>query len=228
MFARLRLSRSIPRTWWTAQSRWHLTVSRTLILLSGLFLFGIGEALFIQSDLGISPWAVFADGIARQIGTTIAWSSLGVSLLVVLLWIPLREPFGFGPIANTFVVPFAMDVGMRWIPQPPSWAVGGLYLLGGVALIGLASALYISCGLGAGPRQGLMTALHRLTGRPVARISTAIEVTVLLIGVLLGGRIGIGTLVFALTVGPAIAIGFTLVGRFAGVAEAAPAAAAAD
>jgi uncharacterized membrane protein YczE len=228
MLPRLRLSRSIPRTWWTAPTRWQLTLSRALILLSGLVLFGIGEALFIQSDLGISPWAVFADGIARQLGTTIAWSSLGVSLLVVLLWIPLREPFGLGPIANTFMVPFAMDLGMRWIPQPPSWALGGIYLLAGVALIGLGSALYISCGLGAGPRQGLMTALHRLTGRPVARISTAIEITVLTIGILLGGRVGIGTLVFALTVGPAIAIGFTLVGKVGGAAEPPVASATAD
>lgn len=227
MFARLRLSRTIPRTWWTAQSRWQLSPVRVLILFSGLFLFGIGEALFIQSGLGISPWAVFADGIAQQLGTTIAWSSLGVSIVVVLLWIPLREPFGFGPIANTFVVPYAMDVGMHVIPAPQSWLVGSLYLVAGVILIGLASALYITCGLGAGPRQGLMTALHRLTGRQVAQISTAIELVVLAVGVVLGGRIGIGTLVFALSVGPAIALGFTLVGRFGALRES-PAPAAAD
>jgi len=206
----LQPSRTIPRTTWTAESRWDMSLLRLLILAFGLFLFGIGESLYIQSNLGNSPWAVFADGVAKLTGTTIAWSTFAISCVVFLLWMPLKEKYGIGPIANTLIVPLAMNVGLTVIPRQESIANGALFLIIGIACVGLGSAIYITCGLGAGPRQGMMTALHRITGIRVARIATSIEVVVFTLGVLMGGKYGIGTLVFALCIGPAVAIGFSI------------------
>lgn len=206
----LQPSRTIPHTTWTAESRWDMSLPRLLILTFGLFLFGIGESLYIQSNLGNSPWAVFADGVAKLTGTSIAWSTLIISCVIVLLWIPLKEKYGIGPIANTLVVPWAMNVGLTFIPRQESIVNGVFFLVIGIACVGLGSAIYITCGLGAGPRQGMMTALHRITGIRVARIATSIEVVVFTLGVLMGGKYGIGTLVFALCIGPAVAIGFSI------------------
>lgn len=206
----LQPSRTIPHTTWTAPSRWDLSWVRLLILASGLFLFGIGESLYIQSNLGNSPWAVFADGVAKLTGTTIAWSTFAISCVIFLLWMPLKEKYGIGPIANTLIVPWAMNVGLTFIPRQTSIPNGVLFLVIGIACVGLGSAIYITCGLGAGPRQGMMTALHRITGVRVARIATSIEVVVFTIGVLMGGKYGVGTLVFALSIGPAVAIGFNI------------------
>jgi uncharacterized membrane protein YczE len=187
-----------------------MSLFRLLILGFGLFLFGIGESLYIQSNLGNSPWAVFADGVAKLTGTTIAWSTFVISCVVFLLWIPLKEKYGIGPIANTLIVPLAMSVGLTFIPRQESTTTGIVFLIIGIACVGLGSAIYITCGLGAGPRQGVMTALHRITGVRVARIATSIEVVVFTLGVLMGGKYGIGTLVFALCIGPAVAIGFSI------------------
>lgn len=213
----LQPSRTIPRTTWTAESRWDMSLLRLLILAFGLFLFGIGESLYIQSNLGNSPWAVFADGVAKLTGTTIAWSTFAISCVVFLLWMPLKEKYGIGPIANTLIVPLAMNVGLTLIPRQESIANGVLFLVVGIACVGLGSAIYITCGLGAGPRQGMMTALHRITGIRVARIATSIEVVVFTLGVLMGGKYGIGTLVFALCIGPAVAIGFSIMREIGGI-----------
>jgi uncharacterized membrane protein YczE len=213
----LQPSRTIPRTTWTAESRWDMSLLRLLILAFGLFLFGIGESLYIQSNLGNSPWAVFADGVAKLTGTTIAWSTFAISCVVFLLWMPLKEKYGIGPIANTLIVPLAMNVGLTLIPRQASIANGVLFLVVGIACVGLGSAIYITCGLGAGPRQGMMTALHRITGIRVARIATSIEVVVFTLGVLMGGKYGIGTLVFALCIGPAVAIGFSIMREIGGI-----------
>lgn len=218
----LQPSRTIPHTTWTAESRWDMSLSRLLILAFGLFLFGIGESLYIQSNLGNSPWAVFADGVTKLTGISIAWSTLIISCVIVLLWIPLKEKYGIGPIANTLIVPLAMNVGLTLIPRQDSTINGALFLVIGIACVGLGSAIYITCGLGAGPRQGMMTALHRITGVRVARIATSIEVVVFTLGVLMGGKYGIGTLVFALCIGPAVAIGFSIMREIGGTPTDAP------
>lgn len=209
-------SRTIPQTWWTASSRWDFALPRLVILVGGLFLFGLGEAFFVQSNQGNSPWAVFASGIANLSGISLEWATFYVSCAVCLLWIPLGERFGIGPIANTIVVPWAMGVGRAVIPLLPSmsYALSLVYIIVGIACIGFGSALYITCGLGAGPRQGVMAALHRITGVRVGRITTAIEVTVCTAGFLMGGKIGLGTLIFALLVGQSVAIAFGIIGRF--------------
>ena len=208
-------SRTIPQTWWTASSRWDFALPRLVLLVGGLFLFGLGEAFFVQSNQGNSPWAVFASGIANLSGISLEWATFYVSCAVCLLWIPLGERFGIGPIANTIVVAWAMGIGRSFIPLLDSTAylpsIG--YIIVGIAFIGLGSALYITCGLGAGPRQGVMAALHRITGVRVGRITTAIEITVCTAGYLMGGKIGLGTLIFALSVGQSVAIAFGVMGR---------------
>lgn len=208
-------SRTIPQTWWTATSRWDLAPLRLGILIGGLFLFGLGEAFFVQSNQGNSPWAVFASGISNLSGISLEWATFYVSCAVCLLWIPLGERFGIGPIANTIVVAWAMGVGRSFIPllAGDAYLVSAVYIIVGIALIGIGSALYITCGLGAGPRQGVMAALHRITGVRVGRITTAIEVTVCTAGFFMGGKIGIGTLIFALLVGQSVAIAFGVIGR---------------
>lgn len=208
-------SRTIPQTWWTASSRWDFSFPRLVILVGGLFLFGLGEAFFVQSNQGNSPWAVFASGVANLTGITLEWATFYVSCAVCLLWIPLGERFGIGPIANTIVVAWAMGVGRSFIPllDTSAYASSVIYILVGIAFIGLGSALYITCGLGAGPRQGVMAALHRITGVRVGRITTAIEITVCTTGYLMGGKIGLGTLIFALLVGQSVAIAFGMMGR---------------
>lgn len=219
-------SRTIPTTTWTASSRWDLEPKRLMILLAGLFLFGLGEAFFIQSKLGNSPWAVFASGLALKTGYSIEECTFAISCAVVLLWIPLKEQYGIGPIGNTIVVAWAMGVCRAFLPELDystgslsTYAEGGLFLFLGLMSIGAGSALYITCGLGAGPRQGLMAALHRITHLPVARITTAIEVVVCIIGIALGGTFGVGTILFAVLVGQFVAIWFGVIGRLGAVPD---------
>ena len=208
-------SRTIPQTWWTASYRWDFALPRLVLLVGGLFLFGLGEAFFVQSNQGNSPWAVFASGIANLSGISLEWATFYVSCAVCLLWIPLGERFGIGPIANTIVVAWAMGLGRSFIPlfDGTAYLTSIGYIIVGIAFIGLGSAVYITCGLGAGPRQGVMAALHRISGVRVGRITTAIEITVCTAGYLMGGKIGLGTLIFALLVGQSVAIAFGVMGR---------------
>ena len=214
-----RPSRTIPVTTWTATSRWDLSLPRLAILAAGLFLFGLGEAFFVQSNQGNSPWAVFASGITNVTGLTLEWATFAIGAVICLLWIPLGEKYGIGPIANTIIVAWAMGVGRSFIPLLDSqqYGLSIIYILVGLSCIGFGSAFYITCGLGAGPRQGVMAALHRITGIRVSRITTAIEGVVCTLGVVMGGKIGFGTLVFAILVGQAVAIAFGVIGRLGAV-----------
>jgi len=214
-----RPSRTIPVTTWTATSRWDLSLPRLAILAAGLFLFGLGEAFFVQSNQGNSPWAVFASGITNVSGLSLEWATFAVSCVICLSWIPLGEKYGIGPIANTIIVAWAMGIGRSFIPllNPQLLGYSIIYILVGLSCIGFGSALYITCGLGAGPRQGVMAALHRITGVRVSRITMALEVTVCTLGFLMGGKIGVGTLLFAGLAGQAVAIAFGVIGRLGAV-----------
>jgi len=141
------------------------------------------------------------------------WSTFGISALVLLAWIPLREKPGFGTIANIVIIAIAIQVGVTIIPLQHNYYVGILYSLLGVAAVGIASSIYITCGLGPGPRDGLMTALHHRTGIRVGRVRMAIETTVVLFGALLGGNVGLGTLIFAAFIGQSVAIALGVVSR---------------
>lgn len=209
----LRPSKTVPVTPWTAISPWSISVRRFAILFLGLFLFGIGDSLLIVSNIGNSPWTVLSQGVSRQLDISIGSATLLVSIFVLALWIPLREKPGFGTIANILIIAAAIDIGVRFIPDQEIFIFEILYVLLGITLVGLGSALYITCGLGSGPRDGWMTALHRRTGLPVGRVRLSIEVLVLLTGWALGGVVGLGTALFALLIGQAVAISFGVVAR---------------
>jgi uncharacterized membrane protein YczE len=208
----LRPHRTIPHTSWTASSRWSLNHLRVAILTFGLTIFGFGEALLIQSTLGNSPWAVLSQGLSRHTPLSLGWSTFFISIVVLLGWIPLKQRPGFGTLANIVVISTALQVGTDIFPiEHHTMWIRFAYVFGGIALIGCGSAFYITCGLGPGPRDGLMTGIHRVTGIRVGRVRLTLEIIVLSIGWLAGGRVGIGTLCFALFIGNSVAIWLGLV-----------------
>ena len=185
-------------------SRWRPGPRRLLRLLIGLWIFGTGEALVVASDLGNSPWTVFADGVSEQTPLSIGLATVVTSFVLLLIWIPLGERPGLGTIANALVVGVAIDVMLLLLGRAPL-AVRIGELLAGILMVGIGSGLYINAALGPGPRDGLMLGLHRLTGRPIGLLRAGIEISALVVGALLGGLFWIGTVVFALLVGPAVA-----------------------
>ena len=208
----LRPHRTIPQTSWTAPSRWSLTPTRLLILTFGLTIFGFGEALLIQSTLGNSPWAVLSQGLSRHTPLSLGWSTFFISIVVLLGWIPLKQRPGFGTLANIVVISTALQIGTDLFPiEHHTLWIRLAYVFGGIALIGCGSAFYITCGLGPGPRDGLMTGLHRVTGIRVGRVRLFLEIIVFTVGWAAGGRVGIGTLCFALFIGNSVAIWLGLV-----------------
>jgi len=208
----LRPHRTIPRTSWTAHSPWSLSISRVLILTFGLTIFGFGEALLIQSTLGNAPWSVLSQGISRHSSLSLGWATFYLSIVVLLGWVPLKQRPGFGTLANIVVIAFSLQIGTDIFPiQHHTLWIRLAYVFGGIALIGCGSSFYITCGLGPGPRDGLMTGIHRVTGIRVGRVRLFIEIIVLSIGWAAGGRVGIGTLCFALFIGNSVAIWLGLV-----------------
>jgi uncharacterized membrane protein YczE len=184
-------------------------------LLVGLWLFGMGEAFLLTGDLGASPWTVLAQGLSRRTGLDIGWLTFLVSMTVLLLWIPLRQKPGLGTVLNIVVIPIALQLTYDLIPAPSSLVARFALVLLGIATIGLGSGFYLTAGHGPGPRDGWMTGLHHRTGRPVGQIRLGIEVVVLVLGVALGGTFGVGTVLFAVLIGQAVALGLQVVTHLA-------------
>ncbi|MEU8531321.1 MULTISPECIES: YczE/YyaS/YitT family protein [Streptomyces] len=179
----------------------HLT-RRLTQLYVGLALYGVSSALLVRGGLGLEPWGVLHQGLAERTGLTIGVVSIIVGAIVLLLWIPIRQKPGLGTVSNVFVIGIAMDGTLALVPDAHdlAWRIGLMVL--GVVLNGLATGLYIAARFGPGPRDGLMTGLHRLTGRSIRLVRTAIEVAVVATGFLLGGSLGVGTVLYALSIGP--------------------------
>jgi uncharacterized membrane protein YczE len=214
----LRPSKTIPSTSWRADTTWGLTngnqsLQRFLILIFGLTLFGIGEAFLVITSLGNSPWVVLSEGISLNSNLNIGQATFFVSLMVLFFWIPLKQKPGFGTLANMVVIAAAIELGLLIIPEVNNLALKVFYVLFGILLVGIGSALYITCGLGTGPRDGLMTGLHYRTGVRVGRVRLGIEVVALTTGALLGGSLGVGTALFALLIGQSVAISLGVLGR---------------
>ena len=191
---------------WSAQrAGWSARPITLAALFAGLWLFGVGEAGLINSRLGNTPWTVLAQGISNHSRLDIGGATILVSVLVLLGWIPLRQVPGLGTIANVVVVGVSIDVMRHVVPHPGSVPLRAVQAAAGIATIGVASALYLTANLGPGPRDGWMTGLHRRLGYPIASIRLAIELTVLAVGVLLGGTFGVATVAFALFVGYSLA-----------------------
>jgi len=171
-------------------------------LLVGLVLYGASLAMMVRGSLGLAPWDVLHSGFIRHVPMTIGQAVVLISFVVLLLWIPLRERPGIGTVANALIIGFAADATLAVLTQPDSLSLRVLLVLAGITLNGLATALYIGSQFGRGPRDGLMTGLARRTGLSLRLVRTAIEVAVVVLGLLLGGALGVATVLYALAIGP--------------------------
>ena len=208
--------KQVPRLTWSSATPFNLQPRMiTFFYLSlGLVLFGLGESLLIASGAGVSPWTVLAQGIAGKAGWSIGFTTMIVSFAILFLWVPLKQKPGMGTILNARMMAFMIDFSLALLPYPQAFAWQVLQAATGVLVVGIASGIYLTANLGAGPRDGLMTGLQAATGQPIANIRIAIEVTVVAIGWYLGGVVGAGTVIFALGIGPCVALGILFVRRF--------------
>jgi uncharacterized membrane protein YczE len=188
-------------------------------LYAGLVLYGASMALQIRAGLGLDPWDVFHQGVAEHTGLSFGTVVILTGAVVLLAWVPLKQRPGVGTVSNVFVIGIAVDVTLALLPAAGSDAVALAMLLAGVGLNGVASGAYIGAGLGPGPRDGLMTGLVRRTGGSIRVVRTSIEVAVLAVGAALGGTVGLGTVLYALSIGPLVHV---LLPRFT-IAQPAPA-----
>lgn len=195
------LSHRIPITRWRATSTWTPRPWTLLPLVGGLTLFGIGEGLLVASRWGATPWTVFAQGVAMHLHVSLGWSTALISGVVLVLWWPLRERPGFGTLANLVIIALVLEFTTELVVTPSLEIFRALYVVAAVAAIGVGSALYLTTGLGPGPRDGLMTSLHRHLGISVVYVRLSLESVVLLVGWTMGGTVGVGTAFFATTVG---------------------------
>jgi uncharacterized membrane protein YczE len=177
--------------------------ARLVQLIAGLVLFGVSLALLVRSELGLDPWDVFHQGLSVATGLSIGVCTIVAGVVVLLLWVPLRQRPGIGTVANVVLVGLSLDAVLLLIPSTGDLALRWTYLAVGIVLNGVATGAYIGAGLGPGPRDGLMVGLAR-GGRSIRSVRTAIEVSVLFVGWLLGGTVGIGTVLYALTIGPIV------------------------
>ncbi|MGW7242794.1 membrane protein YczE [Streptomyces sp. NPDC054804] len=175
---------------------------RLIQLYAGLTLYGVSSGLLVEAGLGLEPWGVLHQGLAEHIGLSIGTVSIIVGAAVLLLWIPLRQRPGLGTVSNVFVIGLAMNATLAVVPGAHAFTVRIPLMAAGIVLNGAATGLYIAASFGPGPRDGLMTGLHRRTGRSIRLIRTAIEVAVVVTGFVLGGTIGVGTLLYAVCIGP--------------------------
>jgi len=204
----------VPITCWTADGLWDLSWMRVFLLTIGITLLGIGGSFTVQSDLGTAPWTVLAQGISVQTGLPLGVSFLFVSLSIFLMWIPLSLKPGYGTIANTIFFAFGIQIGVDYIPHPANTFIAYLMVLLGVFITGCGGAMYITCGLGTGPRDGIMLAFLGKTKLPITVVRALIEIVVLTVGYFLGGDVGIGTVIIALLIGRSFSYWFNFFGKF--------------
>ena len=211
IFAALRPSPRVPTMPWSARgSNWWASPTTLFVLFLGLVLFGIGEGALVAARLGNTPWTVLAQGVARRTPLDIGGATIVISLVVLLGWIPLRQRPGLGTVGNVVVIGVVLDVASRVLPRPDAFVWQLLQVATGIVTIAVASALYLTANLGPGPRDGWMTGIHRQTGIGIATVRTTIEVCALVLGIALGGHAGIGTVLFAILVGYALAAIFRI------------------
>ena len=203
----------IPKKSWSSESPLNFKPKiKTLLFLSiGLICFGLGEALILISSTGNSPWLVFSEGLSIKTGLSVGTATFLISLVVLFLWIFLKQKPGIGTFLNVFIIAIVIDLTSFYFDPPSSIYSKYLLTVFSVLLVGLGSGIYLVANLGPGPRDGLMTGLTRISGYPISFIRTSIEITVVMIGWYLGGTVGLGTLIFAFGIGPAVALGLSIV-----------------
>lgn len=182
-----------------------------IMLVIGLFLFGLGEAILIASDSGVSPWTVLAQGISKMTNVSIGEATFLISISILLFWIPLRQIPGIGTILNVIIIASAIDLTLPYLPHPENFLLKILQASLGILVVGIGSGIYLSCNLGPGPRDGLMVGLQQITNKSIPIIRTFIELSAVISGWLLGGIVGVGTILFVFGIGPCVGMGLTLV-----------------
>ncbi len=214
-FKIFKLIKNIPKNSWSSKKPLNFKpkVKTLVFLVFGLFLFGLGETLLLASGGGVSPWTVLAEGISIYTSYSVGWSTFWMSLVVLLLWIPLKQKPGIGTFLNAIIIALVLDFALPYLPNPENYGLKILQIVIGVLITGLGSGFYLIANLGPGPRDGLMTGVQRITGKPIALVRGVIEVSVVFVGWLLGGTAGLGTIMFALGIGPAVAIGIYFVNK---------------
>jgi uncharacterized membrane protein YczE len=216
--------KTIPKVAWSSEDSYNLKPKPLtfIFLVFGLFLFGLGESLLITSGIGVGPYTVLAQGISNLTNWSIGFSTFVISIFVLIMWIPLKQKPGMGTILNAFIIALTIEFSVKFLPEPAAYPLQVLQVIIGIFIIGLGSGFYLISNLGAGPRDGLMIGLQRITKMPIFSIRTTIEISVVVIGSLcflhnidklLGEVVGLGTAMFALGIGPSVALGITLVGK---------------
>ena len=207
--------KNVPKVLWSSDKPLNLK-PKTLtffFLCFGLALFGLGEGLLIVSTAGASPWSVLAQGIHLNVGFSIGIITILISIVVLIFWLPLNQKPGIATILNALIIGLMIDICIKFVPTPENYIFQLSLALIAVLTVGLGGGIYLVANLGAGPRDGLMIGLQKKTNLPIAAVRAFLEVTVMSIGWYLGGTVGIGTLLFAFGIGPAVALGLFIVGK---------------
>ena len=207
--------KNIPSVSWSSDKPLNLKPKflTSFFLCLGLIIFGLGEGLLIVSASGASPWSVLAQGLFLNIGFSVGLITIFISIAVLFLWFPLKQKPGIGTILNALIIGLIIDVCIRYVPTPENYINQVLLGAAAVFTVGIGGGIYLVANLGAGPRDGLMIGLQKKTNLPIATVRATLEITVMSIGWYLGGTVGVGTLLFALGIGPAVAFGLFIVGK---------------
>ena len=207
--------KNIPKVSWSSEKPLNIKpkISTFLFLCLGLALFGLGEGLLIISFTGASPWSVLAQGISLNIDLSIGTITLFLSIGILIFWLPLNQKPGIGTILNALIIAVMIDISIALIPTPENYISQLLLAFMAVLTVGFGGGIYLVANLGAGPRDGLMVGLQKKTNMPIAAVRAFLEITVVTVGWYLGGTVGVGTLLFAFGIGPAVALGLFLTGK---------------
>ena len=207
--------KNVPKVSWSSDKPLNLKpkISSLFFLCIGLTLFGVGEGLLIVSAAGASPWSVLAQGIYLNVGFSVGIITILISVGVLIFWIPLNQRPGIGTVLNALIIGLMIDVCIKFVPTPENYVFQLLLAIVAVLTVGLGGGIYLVANLGAGPRDGLMIGLQQKTSLPIAAVRAFLEITVMSIGWYLGGTVGVGTLLFAFGIGPAVALGLFLVDK---------------
>ena len=207
--------KQIPKVNWSSDKPYNFKpkFSTFFFLCFGLMLFGLGEGLLIVSLTGASPWSVLAQGISLNVNLSIGTITLFISIAVLILWIPLGQKPGMGTIFNALIIALMIDICIKFVPTPSSYINQLILAVISVITVGIGGGIYLVSNLGAGPRDGLMIGLQKVTNAPVALVRAILEISVVTVGWYLGGTVGVGTLLFAFGIGPCVALGLFIVDK---------------
>jgi len=206
--------REVPTARWSSKHPLNIKprFETLFMVFIGNIIFGFGVAVIIAAGAGLDPWTILAEGLALIFDLSIGFATFIVSVSVLLLWVPLRQIPGFGTIINTVVVASIIDIALPWLPKPGEdlMLIKLFQLLIGIFICGIGSGIYLTGNLGPGPRDGLMTGIQRITGKPIAVVRASIEIIIVILGWILGGTVGLGTIIFAIFIGPSVSFGLTI------------------